>query len=154
MCVTSYDLLMLCHTMLYYAVLYYVMLYYAILYCVMLCHVMLCLRRHESITKMHFMSTVFAPFAFVLSEYAIALLWSTHPFADRAATYFLTKTMLELPVTLVQTLVQFIMCYNMIGLQVLHHHYISKDTFYSHCYKKYRFRQFLSLNFFKELIAL
>ena len=72
-------------------------------------------------------------------------LWPIHPFADRAATYFLTKTMLELPVTLVQTLVQFIMCYNMIGLQVLLCRYISEDILCSHCNHEF------SLYFLQEL---
>jgi hypothetical protein len=35
----------------------------------------------------------------------------------RATSYFLTKTFLEIPLTFVQTLVQFIICYFMINLQ-------------------------------------
>ena len=131
-CYTMLCYAMLCYAMLCYAMLCYAMLCYAMLCYAMLCYAMLCyanaITRHESITETHSISTVCAPFAFASSEYAFALLWPTHPFADRAATYFLTKTLLELPVTLVQMLVQFIMCYNMIGLQVLHRHCISKTS--------------------------
>ena len=40
-------------------------------------------------------------------------------YTDRASSYFLTKTFLELPLTLVQTFVQFIICYFMINMQVI-----------------------------------
>jgi hypothetical protein len=42
---------------------------------------------------------------------------STH--TDRATSYFFTKALLELPLLLVQTLMQFFVLYSMIKLQVL-----------------------------------
>jgi hypothetical protein len=48
----------------------------------------------------------------------ITLLSACLLIADRATSYFLTKTFLELPLTLVQMFVQFIICYYMIDLQV------------------------------------
>ena len=45
---------------------------------------------------------------------------STH--ADRATSYFFTKALLELPLLLLQTIMQFFVLYSMIKLQVLIEH--------------------------------
>ena len=49
-----------------------------------------------------------------------ALCYSTNSFhsTDRASSYFLTKTILELPLNLIQMFVQFIIVYYMINMQV------------------------------------
>jgi hypothetical protein len=49
-----------------------------------------------------------------------ALCYSTNSFhsTDRASSYFLTKTILELPLNLIQMLVKFIIVYYMINMQV------------------------------------
>ena len=74
-----------------------------------------------SLTLCHFTPPFFAP--------RTTLYTSCWP--DRASSYFLTKTFLELPLGLVQTFVQFIICYFMINLQVVFLLFIKITTIHS-----------------------
>lgn len=75
---------------------------------------------HFGAITMVLISSMFGPAQSVMLAFPFERPMFLREFATgtyRATSYFLTKTFLEIPLTFVQTLVQFIICYFMINLQ-------------------------------------